>query len=187
MPVLFVGHGSPMNAIEDDVWMGRRAPSRRSRPHARPRPPSSSSRGHFRHLSGSTTDAEPCPVAIVDAHYQGGGAVVACVVARRWTDALPSDERVVTVAAVLPYRPGAFFERELPCILRVLSLVRGKFKAVVVDGYVDLDERGTPGLGAHLHAQLAGAVPVVGVAKTAYQGSGSQFGCCAARASALCS
>lgn len=167
--------------------MGRRAPSRRSRSHARPRPPSSSSRWPLRHLSVSTTDAEPYPVAIVDAHYQGRGGVAACVVAHRWTDALPSDERVVTVPAVLPCRPGAFFERELPCILRALSLVRGKFSAVVVDGYVDLDERGTPGPGAHLHAQLAGAVPVVGVAKTAYQGSGFAVRGCAARASALCS
>ncbi len=119
-----------------------------------------------------TIEAEPCPVAIVDVHYEGRGAVAACAVALRWTDALPSEERVVTVAEVLPYRPGAFFERELPCILRVLSLVRARFNAVVVDGYVDLDDRGRPGLGAHLHAQLAGAVPVVGVAKTAYRGGG---------------
>ena len=33
-----------------------------------------------------------------------------------------------------------------------------------IDGYVDLDPRGRPGLGAHLHARLK--VPVIGVAKT---------------------
>jgi deoxyribonuclease V len=37
----------------------------------------------------------------------------------------------------------------------------------VVDGYVDLDPDGRPGLGAHVHAAFGG-VPVVGVAKTAF-------------------
>jgi deoxyribonuclease V len=109
------------------------------------------------------------PVALVDVYYGGPGAVAACAVARRWTDASPCEERVVAVAAVRPYRAGSFFERELPCVVQVLSLVRARVAAVVVDGYVDLDERGTPGLGAHLHAYLGGRTAVVGVAKTAYR------------------
>src|SRR5262249_21934572 len=67
---------------------------------------------------------------------------------------------------------GAFFERELPCLLEVLSSVESGLCAIVVDGYVDLDEHGTPGLGGHLYWYFGGAVAVVGVAKTAYRGSG---------------
>ncbi len=38
---------------------------------------------------------------------------------------------------------------------------------VVVDGYVDLDPNGRPGLGARLHDQIG--IPVIGVAKTAFR------------------
>ena len=37
----------------------------------------------------------------------------------------------------------------------------------MVDGYVDLDPDGRPGLGAHVHAEFG--VPVIGVAKTAFE------------------
>jgi deoxyribonuclease V len=108
---------------------------------------------------------------VVDVHYVGEGARSACVVARGWADAEGCEERTAAVASVRPYRPGAFFERELPCIVEVLNLVRTPFRAVVVDGYVDLDDAGSPGLGGHLHARLGGGIVVVGVAKTAYKGA----------------
>jgi deoxyribonuclease V len=111
------------------------------------------------------------PLAIVDVHYDGAGARAACVVAASWTDAASIEERIAAIPSVKPYRPGAFYERELPCITAALSLVRAPLRAVIVDGYVDLDAQGTPGLGAHLHAHLGGAVAVVGVAKTAFRGA----------------
>jgi deoxyribonuclease V len=114
---------------------------------------------------------EHAPLAVVDVHYTGTSAMAACAVARGWTDEIPSQEQTTVVPAVRPYRPGAFFERELPCILQVLSLVRTEYRAIVIDGYVDLDERGTPGLGGHLYAHLQGSLAVIGVAKTAYHGS----------------
>jgi deoxyribonuclease V len=114
---------------------------------------------------------EPVPVGIVDVHYEGTGARAACVVSGAWSDAEACEERVVGVAEVLPYRPGAFFERELPCIVQVLSVVRASLCAVIVDGYVDLDASGAPGLGAHLYEHLGRSIPVVGVAKTAFRGS----------------
>jgi deoxyribonuclease V len=39
-------------------------------------------------------------------------------------------------------------------------------KLLIVDGYVDLDPSGKPGLGAHAHAEFG--VPVIGVAKTRF-------------------
>jgi len=38
---------------------------------------------------------------------------------------------------------------------------------LIIDGYVDLDPGGSPGLGAHVHEQLG--LPVVGVAKTEFR------------------
>ena len=64
---------------------------------------------------------------------------------------------------VAPYRPGNFYERELPAIRAVLAQT-GPVELLVVDGFVDLDPAGRPGLGAHVHAELGR--PVIGVAKT---------------------
>ncbi|MBK6919862.1 MAG: endonuclease V [Deltaproteobacteria bacterium] len=118
------------------------------------------------------------PFAIVDVDYHeaarrpGSAATAACLVVERWTDAAPFLTHVVEIPEVLPYAPGRFFERELPCILAVLAKVRERIDTVVIDGYVQLDTDGTAGLGAHLHAHEHGRFAVVGVAKNAY-GDGS--------------
>lgn len=82
------------------------------------------------------------------------------------------EERTAELASVQPYQPGRFFERELPCILEVLGRVETPLSAIVVDGYVELDPQGTPGLGGWLHQHFAGRYAVIGVAKTAYRGAG---------------
>jgi deoxyribonuclease V len=115
---------------------------------------------------------DPTPTAFVDVHYHEPNATAACVVAHGWTDATPAEVAVVAVPGVAPYAPGRFFERELPCLLAVLGRLRTEVEAVVVDGYVILDEHGTPGLGGHLHGCYGGRRAVLGVAKTAYRGSG---------------
>lgn len=58
--------------------------------------------------------------------------------------------------------------RELPALRAVLTGA-GRLDLLVVDGYVDLDPHGRPGLGAHLHAESG--VPVIGVAKTRFRGA----------------
>jgi deoxyribonuclease V len=112
--------------------------------------------------------SDPVPFAIVDVHYFDSRARAACVVAQSWNDAAPSEEHVVLVEDVAPYVPGRFFERELPCILAVLPALTSDVRAIVIDGYVQLDAAGTPGLGAHLFERLSGRCPVIGAAKTAY-------------------
>ncbi|MEV0720570.1 endonuclease V [Asanoa sp. NPDC050611] len=105
--------------------------------------------------------------AAVDAHYPDeGGARAALVVATEPRFATLVEERVTTVGAVPAYRPGFFFERELPAIRAVLATT-APVDLLVVDGYVDLDPAGRPGLGARLHAEID--TPVVGVAKTAFR------------------
>jgi deoxyribonuclease V len=106
-------------------------------------------------------------LACCDVDYRPRLAVAACVLAADWGDAAPFAEAVARVADPAPYRPGRFFERELPPLLAVLAGLRPD--VVIVDGHVWLGA-GVPGLGAHLHAALGGAVAVVGVAKQAFHG-----------------
>lgn len=105
--------------------------------------------------------------AAVDVCYPGaGGARAAVVVASDAAFSRIVAERTTRLRQAAPYRPGRFFERELPPIRAVLAGLRG-IRLLVVDGYVDLDPSGRPGLGAHVHTEFA--VPVIGVAKTAFR------------------
>ena len=102
----------------------------------------------------------------VDVDYREAGAVAAGVAFSQWDAATPAWERVCPIAQVDEYEPGAFYKRELPCLLALLDAVPEPVHLVVIDGYVWLgDDR--PGLGAHLHQ--ATGLPVVGVAKTCFR------------------
>jgi deoxyribonuclease V len=91
-------------------------------------------------------------IAITDVAYFDDVAFAACVLADRWEAQFPADSRVILRTPVEEYVPGAFWQRELPCLLAVLDGM--KPDVVVVDGYVWLDDAGRMGLGAHLHERL---------------------------------
>ncbi|WP_338873453.1 endonuclease V [Myxococcus stipitatus] len=110
-------------------------------------------------------------LACLDVDYRPDVTVAACVVFRDWTDATEATHHVDRGPPAAEYEPGQFYRRELPHLLRVLALVPEKLEAIVVDGYVWLGED-KPGLGAHLYEALGRAVPVIGVAKTAFHSSG---------------
>ena len=112
-------------------------------------------------------------IAAVDVAYGPTGAAAACVLFHAWGDAAPASAHVAAIAEVAAYEPGAFYKRELPCVLAVLrSLGDARPDVIVIDGYVWLSGGGRPGLGAHLHEALGGAAIVVGVAKTGFAGGG---------------
>ncbi|PZP45842.1 MAG: endonuclease V [Pseudopedobacter saltans] len=68
---------------------------------------------------------------------------------------------------VAEYVPGEFYKRELPCILSLLSKINiDRIEAIVVDGFVYLNDIGKLGLGGYLYKELDGKIPVIGVAKT---------------------
>lgn len=103
----------------------------------------------------------------VDVYYpETGGARAALVVATTANFALTAEEHVVDQRDALPYKPGAFFERELPPLMAVLHETSG-LDLLIIDGYVTLDPDGRPGLGHHVKEALE--IPVIGVAKTAFQ------------------
>lgn len=106
----------------------------------------------------------------VDVDYRDPGAVAAAVLFERWEEASPAREVIERIDAVLPYEPGGFYRRELPCLEAVLRKAAIEPTCVIVDGYVWLGEE-RPGLGAHLFEALGRRVPVVGVAKTAFAGA----------------
>jgi deoxyribonuclease V len=110
-------------------------------------------------------------IAILDVDYRGTGARAACVVAADWTSEAPSATFVCDIESVHDYEPGAFYRRELPCLLQVLGLLPAMPDVVVIDGYVWLSDEPRPGLGAHLYQALGSSVPVAGVAKTAFHGA----------------
>jgi deoxyribonuclease V len=105
--------------------------------------------------------------AAVDVHYLDDATARAAIVAA-------PDQRLSVItcahAVMVPvdaaYRPGEFYRRELPALRAVISRCGG-LALVIVDGYVDLDPAGRPGLGARVHAEFH--IPVIGVAKTAFR------------------
>ena len=103
----------------------------------------------------------------VDVHYPGdGSARAALVVADDIRLSHVREEHWAWQATVEPYQPGRFYLRELPPITAVLATTE-RLDLLVIDGYVDLDPAGTPGLGAHLHTHTG--LPIIGIAKTAFR------------------
>lgn len=85
---------------------------------------------------------------------------------QNWEDEEPLREYVVPCKEIAPYIPGQFFQRELPCLLATLKVIREPIHIVVIDGYVSLGDK--PGLGIHLWEALNRQKVVVGVAKTRF-------------------
>ncbi len=106
--------------------------------------------------------------AAVDVDYRGEGALAAAVAFHGWADATPALEVTEPIARVEAYEPGAFYKRELPCLLAVLARLPSPPELVVIDGYVWLGGEERPGLGARLFDALGRRVPVIGVAKTRF-------------------
>jgi len=110
-------------------------------------------------------------ILAVDTHYTPACSCTAGVVFYAWDDRAPASTLThTTEAAPEPYQPGAFYKRELPLILALLSQLQTTPTFIVIDGYVWLDTEGRRGLGAHLYEALGGAAAVIGVAKTAFKG-----------------
>ena len=115
--------------------------------------------------TGGRPDRSVC--AAVDVHYLStGGARAAAVLAADAAFAHVLAERIALVPRVASYRPGEFYLRELPLLRAVLADLSG-LGLLVVDGYVDLNPSGRPGLGARAHAEFG--IPVIGVAKSGFR------------------
>lgn len=104
-----------------------------------------------------------------DTFYKDDTAKTICILFYNWHDEHPAEVLTDIMSPVAEYVPGAFYKRELPCILQLLQQVDlDKIEVIIIDGYVVLDDAGTPGLGGHLYEQLKQRIPVIGVAKTRF-------------------
>ena len=110
-------------------------------------------------------------ITCIDVHYKKTGATAAGLLFENWPDENSISEIIVRINQVKPYEPGRFYRRELPCLLRVIDKIHDPLEAVLIDGYVWLDENVSPGLGAYLYKALDESVPVIGVAKSPFRGS----------------
>ncbi len=113
-------------------------------------------------------------ILAVDVQYSRDKAVAGGVEFEHWTDARPLREHISFIKGVAEYRPGQFYRRELPCILKLLSDDHLRPTCIVVDGYVFLDGASAPGLGKWLFDALHGRVVVIGVAKNRFKGIPSE-------------
>jgi deoxyribonuclease V len=109
-------------------------------------------------------------ILAVDVHYPERGAIVAGVLFADWTSGAASATCITRLSDVADYVPGAFYRRELPCLLALLREHALSPGCIVIDGHVDLDADGRAGLGRHLFDALEGRIPVIGVAKTRFAG-----------------
>ena len=111
----------------------------------------------------------------VDVHYADDGSTTAGVLFDDWEASMPLETFVSKLPSVEEYKPGLFYERELPCILNLLREHALQPDCIVVDGYAFLDGVARPGMGKYLFDALHGKVKIIGVAKTSFAGIGPEF------------
>ena len=104
---------------------------------------------------------------VTDVAYTDEGALAAGIWAPEWSAREPEHAFTVPLDDVAAYTPGAFYRRELPCLLALVDALPRRPDCIVVDGHAWLGT-GRPGLGAHLYDALQHDVLVVGVAKNRF-------------------
>lgn len=104
-----------------------------------------------------------------DTHYLDDKAKTVMISFNDWTDNIPEDITTEITHGIAEYEPGSFYKRELPCILSLLDKTELEdVEAIIVDGFVILDDSEKVGLGGHLYEALGGRIPIIGVAKSGY-------------------
>ncbi|NIF05997.1 endonuclease V [Chryseobacterium sp. Tr-659] len=104
-----------------------------------------------------------------DTYYYEEYANTVCIAFENWTSEKEVEIFVEQIPVTSEYESGAFYKRELPCILSLLKkIVLQEGDIIIVDGYVTLDNDGKIGLGGYLYNALDKKYPVVGIAKNEF-------------------
>ena len=86
-----------------------------------------------------------------------------------WDDEQPREIIIRDSCDVVDYVPGEFYKRELPSLLKIIENIDlNKLEAILIDGYVYIDNNRTFGLGGILWEKIDKSVPIIGVAKTSF-------------------
>ncbi|MEG0926656.1 endonuclease V [Chryseobacterium sp.] len=110
-----------------------------------------------------------------DTYYYEDYANTVCIAFDDWTSEREIETFTEQTDINSGYESGAFYKRELPCILSLLNkIVLKDGDVIIVDGYVTLDDHGKIGLGGHLYDVLKEKFAVVGIAKNEFTTPDSQ-------------
>lgn len=102
-----------------------------------------------------------------DTYYFGNKAKTVCLSFDSWTKCEKFEVYSEILENVEEYTSGEFYKRELPCILSLIKKIEiENIEAIIVDGFVFLDDNQKLGLGGHLYKSLGSKIPILGVAKT---------------------
>jgi len=104
-----------------------------------------------------------------DTYYYEDYANTVCIAFEDWTSEKEVEVFIEQTAVSSAYESGAFYKRELPCILSLIKKIGLKDgDLIIVDGYVTLDNNGKIGLGGYLYEALHKKYPVIGIAKNKF-------------------
>lgn len=110
-----------------------------------------------------------------DTYYYEEYANTVCIAFEDWSSEKEVEIFIEQIPVSSEYESGAFYKRELPCIVSLLKKITLKPEdIIIVDGYVTLDDEGKIGLGGHLYEALGDKIPVVGIAKNEFTTPDSQ-------------
>lgn len=102
-----------------------------------------------------------------DTHYFDNKAKTVCVAFESWTNSAKYEIYSEILDNIEDYISGEFYKRELPCILSLYKKLSLEYvEAIIIDGFVFLDDFERLGLGGHLYKSLNSKIPIIGVAKT---------------------
>jgi deoxyribonuclease V len=105
-----------------------------------------------------------------DTYYYEDKAKTVCIRFEGWDAIIPVNIYSEMLTGIEDYILGEFFRRELPCIVSLLEKIPlNDVEAIVIDGFVFLDDSGKAGLGAQLYNFLNSSIPIIGVAKSNFK------------------
>lgn len=104
-----------------------------------------------------------------DTYYFDDKAKTIAIEFDSWTNENTSRVYEETISGIDEYIPGEFYKRELPCILSLLKQIDlSTCEAIIIDGFVVLNDDNKIGLGGYLYNTLEKKIPIIGVAKNDY-------------------
>lgn len=104
-----------------------------------------------------------------DTYYFEDYAHTVCIAFEEWTSEKETQVFIEKTEITSGYESGAFYKRELPCILSLLKQIKlREGDLIIVDGYITLGNEGKMGLGGYLYEVLEQKFPVIGIAKNEF-------------------
>lgn len=105
-------------------------------------------------------------ILAIDVYYFENKAKSVGLIFNDWNDDQAKETVFTYVENVEEYESGAFYKRELPCILQLLEKIDlTTIQIIIIDGYVYLNDDKKLGMGGYLYESLEHQIPIIGVAK----------------------